>query len=102
MCGITALFAYGSDAPPVDPVEIERITQRMFARGPDAGGIYLSADGRVGLGSRRLAIIDLNEEASQPLTDVDGDLTIVFNGEIYNPRDRKRRVGKERRSRWPP
>src|ERR1051326_999314 len=94
MCGITALFAYGSDAPPVDPVEIERVTQRMFARGRDAGGIYLSADGRVGLGSRRLAIIDLNEEASQPLTDVDGDLTIVFNGEIYNHRELRARLEK--------
>jgi len=94
MCGITALFAYRSDAPPVNPVEVERITQRMFARGPDAGGVYLSADGRVGLGSRRLAIIDLHEEASQPLTDVEGDLTIVFNGEIYNHRELRTRLEK--------
>jgi len=94
MCGITALFAYGSAAPPVNPVEVERITQRMFARGPDAGGIWLSADARVGLGSRRLAIIDLHDEASQPLTDAEGDLTIVFNGEIYNHRELRVRLEK--------
>jgi asparagine synthase (glutamine-hydrolysing) len=84
MCGIAALFAYSSSARPVDPAELEWITQRMFARGPDAGGTWISADARVGLGSRRLAIIDLTDEGTQPLTDVDGELTIVFNGEIYN------------------
>ena len=84
MCGIAAIFAYSGSAPAVDRAELEAITQRMFARGPDAGGTWLSADGRVGLGSRRLAIIDLTDEGMQPMTDVEGELTIVFNGEIYN------------------
>ena len=84
MCGITALYSYSSAAPPVDRAELETITQRMFARGPDAGGTWISADERVGLGSRRLAIIDLTAEGTQPMTDVEGELTIVFNGEIYN------------------
>jgi asparagine synthase (glutamine-hydrolysing) len=84
MCGITALFAYRDDAPPLDRAELEAITERMRPRGPDAGATWLSPDGRVGLGSRRLAIIDLSDEGIQPMHDVEGDLTIVFNGEIYN------------------
>jgi asparagine synthase (glutamine-hydrolysing) len=82
MCGITALFAYRSTE--VDPAEVEAITARMIPRGPDAGGTWLSPDARVGLGSRRLAIIDLSDEGAQPMWDVERELVIVFNGEIYN------------------
>jgi asparagine synthase (glutamine-hydrolysing) len=87
MCGITAIFAYGAGAAPVDRGELEAITESMRARGPDAGGTWISDDGRVGLGSRRLAIIDLSDEGRQPMFSVDGDLAIVFNGEIYNHRE---------------
>ena len=92
MCGIAALFAYGSNAPPVDAVEIDAITERMRPRGPDAGGTWISPDGRVALGARRLAIIDLTDEGTQPMTDTDGDLRIVFNGEIYNHRELRARL----------
>ena len=87
MCGITAIFAYSADADPVNAGELAAITQRMFARGPDAGGTWISPDRRVGLGSRRLAIIDLTPEGEQPMFDVDRELVIVFNGEIYNHRE---------------
>ena len=92
MCGIAALFAYGANAPRVDGGEIEAITERMRPRGPDAGGIWISPDERVALGARRLAIIDLTDEGTQPMTDVDGDLRIVFNGEIYNHRELRARL----------
>ena len=92
MCGITALFAYGDDAAPVSRQEVESITQRMFARGPDAGGTWFSADGRVGLGSRRLAIIDLSPDGEQPMLDSTGELAIVFNGEIYNYAELRERL----------
>ena len=82
MCGITALFAYRKHA--IEREELEAITARMIPRGPDAGGTWVSPDGRVGLGSRRLAIIDLSPEGTQPMWDVAGELVIVFNGEIYN------------------
>jgi asparagine synthase (glutamine-hydrolysing) len=85
MCGITALFAYR--APSVDRAELERITESMRSRGPDAGGTWISPDGRVGLGSRRLAIIDLSDEGTQPMFDVERELVIAFNGEIYNYRE---------------
>jgi asparagine synthase (glutamine-hydrolysing) len=59
----------------------------MAHRGPDDAGSWWSADGRVGLCHRRLAIIDLSPAGHQPMQDVTGLMTIVFNGEIYNYRD---------------
>jgi asparagine synthase (glutamine-hydrolysing) len=82
MCGINAIFAYGDDAPPVDAGELQATREAMHLRGPDAGDSWLSADGRVGLGHRRLAIIDLSPAGAQPMRR--GDCVIVFNGEIYN------------------
>jgi asparagine synthase (glutamine-hydrolysing) len=61
----------------------------MAHRGPDNSGIFWSTDGRVGLGHRRLAIIDLSPAGHQPMQDATGLLVIVFNGEIYNYRDLK-------------
>jgi asparagine synthase (glutamine-hydrolysing) len=92
MCGISAIFAYHPDAPPVDREEVAAITERMYPRGPDAGGTWFSDDGRVGLGSRRLAIIDLSPDGVQPMTDTSGDFVIVFNGEIYNHADLRKRL----------
>ena len=87
MCGITALFAYGARAEPIRHEELDAITASMRSRGPDAGATWLSPDARVGLGSRRLAIIDLTEEGTQPMFDVERELVIAFNGEIYNYRE---------------
>jgi asparagine synthase (glutamine-hydrolysing) len=56
----------------------------MSHRGPDGAGLWISSDGRVGLGHRRLAIIDLSEAAGQPMCNEDESLWVVFNGEIYN------------------
>src|SRR5258708_31926657 len=92
MCGIAAVFSYGSAAPAVDRTEIEAITERMRPRGPDAGGTWISSDSRLALGARRLAIIDLSDEGPQPMTDVDGELRIVFKGEIYNYRELRGRL----------
>src|SRR5258708_9754534 len=92
MCGIAVIFSYGSAAPAVDRTEIEAITERMRPRGPDAGGTWISFDSRVALGARRLAIIDLSDEGTQPMTDVDSELRIVFNGEIYNYRELRTRL----------
>lgn len=58
--------------------------ERMATRGPDGHGIWRSADGRVVLGHRRLAIIDLSERGAQPMSIDNGALVITFNGEIYN------------------
>jgi asparagine synthase (glutamine-hydrolysing) len=86
MCGIAALFSYGATAKPVELSELRSIRDRMALRGPDGTGEWLSPDGRVALGHRRLSIIDLRAIADQPMEHEGGRLRIVFNGEIYNYR----------------
>ncbi len=97
MCGLCALYAYDSDAPPVDRAELESINDAMFRRGPDGEGSWLSDDYRVGLAHRRLAIIDLSDAAAQPMTMTGRDGSapryhITYNGEIYNFRDLRRNL----------
>lgn len=87
MCGIVALFAYGANAAPVEPIELRAVRDRMAARGPDGSGEWFSADRRVALGHRRLSIIDLRAVADQPMAHDNGRLRVVFNGEIYNYKD---------------
>ena len=87
MCGITAVYAYHHDAPPVNRAEVRAIRDAMMRRGPDGRGEWFSADGRVGLGHRRLSIIDLSDAALQPMENHDGTIRVVFNGEIYNYKD---------------
>ena len=87
MCGINGIFAYGDSAPPIDDAELLRTREHMQRRGPDGAGAWVSADRKVGLAHRRLAIIDLAESGAQPMTTADGRLTITFNGEIYNYRE---------------
>lgn len=59
----------------------------MTHRGPDDAGEWWSSDGRIGLGHRRLSIIDLSPAGHQPMSDSTGTISIVFNGEIYNFKD---------------
>ena len=66
---------------------------RMHTRGPDAEGLWTSAG--VVLGHRRLAILDLDARANQPMVSIDGRYTIVFNGEIYNFRELRRELEAE-------
>ncbi len=77
MCGIVAVVGTARVGP-----ELDRMVDRLRHRGSDAGGVF--RDGGVGLGHRRLSIIDLSEAGRQPMSTADGRLTIVFNGEIYN------------------
>ncbi len=86
MCGVAGIFAYHYASLDVDVEELRKIRDHMAARGPDGSGEWLSNDRRVGLGHRRLSIIDLDERASQPMVSADGKHVISFNGEIYNYR----------------
>lgn len=84
MCGIVGIVASGR-AP--DRALLERITSTLRHRGPDDEGYYLSQ--QVGLGFRRLAIIDL-ETGNQPVTNETGTVHAILNGEIYNFREIRR------------
>src|SRR4051794_14621816 len=86
MCGIAGVYAYHYAANPVDRPELRKIRDHMAARGPDGLGEWFSPDQRVGLGHRRLSIIDLSERGAQPMASADGRLVVTFNGEIYNYR----------------
>lgn len=86
MCGIAAVYAYRDQAP--ERAGLERALAHMAQRGPDGDGRWWGSEGRVGLGHRRLAIIDLSAAGAQPMTD--GVRTVTFNGEIYNYRALRR------------
>ena len=92
MCGIVGIYAYRSAADSIDRSEVVRIRDHMAARGPDGSGAWFSQDGRVGLGHRRLSIIDLSDRAAQPMESRDGKLVITFNGEIYNYRQLREKL----------
>jgi len=81
MCGIAGKVCFDSTAC-VDARLIERMTDTIRHRGPDDGGVWVS--GAVGLGNRRLSIIDLSPRGHQPMSNEDGSVWIAFNGEIYN------------------
>jgi asparagine synthase (glutamine-hydrolysing) len=72
------------DGGRVHPAVINTMRDQMLHRGPDASGLYISPNAAAGLGFRRLAIVDLNAVANQPLGNEDGTVQVVFNGEIYN------------------
>ena len=81
MCGIAGRVNFRSQAP-VDPGVVGQMCDLLAHRGPDGHGTY--CDTGVGLGHRRLAIIDLSPLGHQPMSTEDGQVTITYNGEIYN------------------
>lgn len=83
MCGIVGVYSYADQAPVEEPL-LRAMCQSIRHRGPDEEGVFL--DGSLGMGIRRLRIIDL-VTGSQPMANEDKTVTVVFNGEIYNYRD---------------
>lgn len=79
MCGIAGLIGSYIDAR-----KLNLMTDSLVHRGPDGRGTWVSPCGHIGLGHRRLSILDLSDGGAQPMSTAEGDLTIVFNGEIYN------------------
>ncbi len=82
MCGIVGLLNCHKN----QPQNIEAMKNRMIHRGPDSEGTYISPDGMVAFGHRRLAIVDITPTGAQPMTSHNGRYVTVFNGEIYNHR----------------
>jgi asparagine synthase (glutamine-hydrolysing) len=84
MCGINGVVRPGAPAGAVPlQVLIERMNDALTHRGPDGHGVFVD-DARVGLGHRRLSILDLSDAGSQPMFNEDHSMALVFNGEIYN------------------
>src|SRR5690348_12292602 len=80
MCGIVGLISGQSGRPDL----IERMVDPIAHRGPDDRGTWLDRGARVGLGHRRLSIIDLSPQGHQPMCSADARWMITYNGEIYN------------------
>ncbi len=80
MCGLVVML--GLAGRPADAAVLSRMARSIAHRGPDDSGLYLHQ--QVGFGFRRLAILDLSPAGHQPMCSEDGQLVIVFNGEIYN------------------
>src|SRR5882762_4567702 len=100
MCGIVGAFSFTNSAFRVSEPYLTRMRDVMAHRGPDGAGIFVSADRRLGLGFRRLAIIDLSTRAMQPMSNEDGTLWVVFNGEIYNHAEIRAELERRGGHRW--
>ena len=79
MCAISGVIDITHQA--VGPSKLKELSDRMVLRGPDTGGVFV--EGNVGLAHRRLSIIDLST-GDQPMKIEDGNIVIVYNGEVYN------------------
>jgi len=82
MCGIAGFWNFQSE--PVNDDILRRLTDSLSHRGPDGNGFYIDTKANLGLGHRRLAIIDITEAGRQPMSYAGGRYWITFNGEIYN------------------
>jgi asparagine synthase (glutamine-hydrolysing) len=92
MCGIAGFFSghwRGDSAPQY----LKAMTDAIVNRGPDSDGQWLDADAAIGLGHRRLSVVELSEAGAQPMTSAGGRYVLAFNGEIYNHRDLRDDLG---------
>ncbi|MEO7458370.1 MAG: asparagine synthase (glutamine-hydrolyzing) [Gemmatimonadaceae bacterium] len=92
MCGICGIALSSRSGAEVQRATVERMRDVMTHRGPDGAGMFV--DGRIGLGHRRLSIVD-PEAGQQPMATDDGAIQIVYNGEVYNHPDIARRMEAE-------
>ena len=92
MCGISGKIIFNHSTEAITPSCLIRMRDTMVHRGPDGAGVWISLDRRVGLAHRRLSIIDLSEQAVQPMGNADGAVQISFNGEIYNHTEIRREL----------
>lgn len=82
MCGIAGIWNF--DRRPVGRAAIDAFTDSLAHRGPDGRGVWTGDADGIALGHRRLSILDLSDDGSQPMSSADGRYTITYNGEIYN------------------
>ena len=90
MCGISGFIS-----PSIKESDLMQMTNQLEHRGPDAQGTYINVEQGIGLGHRRLSIIDLSETANQPLSSQNGRYLIVYNGELYNYVELRNKISSE-------
>lgn len=100
MCGIAGTLVFQQGRFCVTEPYILQMCETLSHRGPDGAGTWISGDRRVGLGHRRLSIIDLSEQARQPMCNEDQTLWISFNGEIYNHGELRAELERSRNYLW--
>ena len=94
MCGIAGFWT-SRGTPDAERV-LAAMTETLHHRGPDAGGSWLHEQHGVGLGHRRLSIVDLSADGAQPMVSASGRYRIVYNGEVYNTAELRSAVGERR------
>jgi asparagine synthase (glutamine-hydrolysing) len=100
MCGINGALVFNGGTFRVTEQYVSQMRDTMAHRGPDGASSWVDAECRVGLGHRRLSIIDLSDCAAQPMSNEDGTLWITYNGEIYNHRELRAELSRSGRHRW--
>ncbi|MCH7650472.1 MAG: asparagine synthetase B, partial [Nitrospinae bacterium] len=100
MCGIVGALSFNNGSFKVTEPYLTAMRDTMLHRGPDGFGTWISNDGKVGFGHRRLAIIDLSDAASQPMCNADQSLWLTFNGEIYNHAEIRDELIKDGFNQW--
>ncbi len=100
MCGISGVLAFKNSNFQVTAEYLVSMRETLVHRGPDGAGLWISPDRRIGLAHRRLSIIDLSDAAAQPMSNGDGSLQMVFNGEIYNHAEIRRELEVRGQRRW--
>jgi len=92
MCGLTGYLDADGGSYEEMAKRLELMTHAISHRGPDADGLWVDKEAGVGLGHRRLSIVDLSAAGQQPMTSSSGRFVMVFNGEIYNHQDIRRDI----------
>ena len=93
MCGIAGFCNH----PENWKENIEKMNERMYHRGPNAGGCWATDDGNVVFGHRRLSIVDLSANGAQPMHSASGRYVCAYNGEIYNYKTIRDKLLKEKK-----
>ena len=100
MCGIVGVLGFQRSSFQVTKPYLASLRDQMIHRGPDGAGLWIDPAVNVGLGHRRLAIVDLSPEADQPMCNEDRSLWVSFNGEIYNHAELRQDLNRIRPRHW--
>jgi asparagine synthase (glutamine-hydrolysing) len=100
MCGIAGFLVIPASWPRQAVSVLTQMTDTLHHRGPDGSGIWVDAERGIGLGHRRLAIVDLSQTGQQPMVSTCGRFVVVFNGEIYNHKLLRNQIASQSKTVW--